>query len=129
MTEQTATEATDLRQRIARAIHQYDNEHALSGNDIPSEHHYGEADAAVDVIRPEIDRLHERLRLLTDEKVAEVVGPDIDLLCAELAQARAEASAAREFAAEMRDFCSPHGVATDYADRLIEAMDRAKEAR
>lgn len=44
----------------------------------------------------------------------------------ELARLRREVAAARTFAAEMRDFCSPHGVATDYADRLIEAMDRAK---
>lgn len=42
---------------------------------------------------------------------------------------RREVAAARQFAAEMRDFCSPHGVATDYADRLIERMDRAKEGR
>ncbi|GHB16740.1 hypothetical protein GCM10018777_56720 [Streptomyces albogriseolus] len=41
----------------------------------------------------------------------------------------AEVAAARRFAAEMRDFCSPHGVAVDYADRLIEAMDRARDAR
>lgn len=41
----------------------------------------------------------------------------------------AEVAAARKFADEMRDFCSPHGVATDYADRLFEAMDRAKEGR
>ncbi|NUQ95808.1 MAG: hypothetical protein HOY79_04365 [Streptomyces sp.] len=40
-----------------------------------------------------------------------------------------EVAAARKFAAEMRDFCSPHGVAADYADRLLEAMDRAKEGR
>jgi hypothetical protein len=39
----------------------------------------------------------------------------------------AEVAAARKFAGEMRDFCSPHGVAVDYADRLVEAMDRAKE--
>jgi hypothetical protein len=47
----------------------------------------------------------------------------------ELAQARAEAAAARKFAGEMRDFCSPHGVAMGYADRLVEAMDRAKEGK
>ncbi|MDX2800142.1 hypothetical protein [Streptomyces scabiei] len=46
----------------------------------------------------------------------------------ELAVLRAETAAARKFAAEMRDFCSPHGVAADYADRLVEAMDRAREA-
>ncbi|MEU5322948.1 hypothetical protein AB0G67_40290 [Streptomyces sp. NPDC021056] len=39
----------------------------------------------------------------------------------------AEVAAARKYAAEMRDFCSPHGVAKDYADDLIAAMDRAKE--
>jgi hypothetical protein len=47
----------------------------------------------------------------------------------ELEQARAEVAAARKFAADMRDFASPHGVAVDYADRLTEAMDRAKEGR
>ncbi|PVC73503.1 hypothetical protein [Streptomyces sp. CS081A] len=38
---------TDLRNVIARAIHRYDNDHAFSVNDIPSEHHYGEADAVL----------------------------------------------------------------------------------
>ncbi|WP_069766008.1 hypothetical protein [Streptomyces sp. LUP47B] len=38
----------------------------------------------------------------------------------------AEVKAARKFAAEMRDFCSPHGVSVDYADQLEAAMDRAK---
>lgn len=41
----------------------------------------------------------------------------------------AEVAAARKYAGEMRDFCSPHGVAKDYADSLIAAMDRAKEGR
>lgn len=40
---------------------------------------------------------------------------------------RAEVAAARNFAGEMRDFASPRGVSVDYADSLIEAMDRAKE--
>lgn len=48
-------------------------------------------------------------------------------LLADVESLRAEVAAGRQFAAEMRDFCSPHGVAVDYADRLIEAMDRAKE--
>ena len=43
--------------------------------------------------------------------------------------AEREVAAARKFAGEMRDFCSPHAIAADYADRLIEAMDRAKEGR
>ena len=41
---------TDLRHRIARAIHRYDAEHAFSVNDLPSEHHYGEADAVLAVL-------------------------------------------------------------------------------
>ena len=41
----------------------------------------------------------------------------------------AEVKAARKFAEEMSNFCSPHGVATDYAARLLQAMDRAKEGR
>ena len=40
-----------------------------------------------------------------------------------------EVAAARKFAAEMSNFCSPYGVAADYAGRLVEAMDRAKEGR
>ena len=40
----------EMRQAVARAIHRYDNHHALSGNDIPSEHHYGEADAVLAVL-------------------------------------------------------------------------------
>ncbi|MFF1574845.1 hypothetical protein ACFVWR_19060 [Leifsonia sp. NPDC058292] len=51
--------------------------------------------------------------------VGEVERKEIVALCAEVA-------AARQFAGEMRDFCSPHGVAIGYADRLLEAMDRAK---
>ncbi|MEW1565761.1 hypothetical protein AB0454_22580 [Streptomyces sp. NPDC093509] len=65
----------------------------------------------------EIDVLPDgRLFLMTVERIAED----------EMASLRAEVAAARKFAGEMRDFCSPHGVAADYADRLIESMDRAK---
>jgi hypothetical protein len=95
---------------------------------------YSHADLA-DVIRQageavqaESGRLRERLRLLTDEKVAYVTGPTTDLLCEEINRLKAEVSAARKFAGEMRDFCSPHNVAHDYAEWLIEAMDRAKAA-
>jgi len=73
--------------------------------------------------------LRERLRLVTDEKVAYVTGPTTELLCGEIARLKAEVAAARGFAAEMRGFCSPHGVAVGYADRLTAAMDRAKEGR
>ena len=40
---------TGLRDQLAAAIHRYDN-HALSGNDIPSQHHRGEADAVLTVL-------------------------------------------------------------------------------
>lgn len=74
----------------------------------------------------ENDRLRERLRLVTDEKVAYVAGPTIELLCAEINSLKAEVEAARKFGGEMRNFCSPHAVAAGYADQLEQAMDRAK---
>lgn len=40
--------------------------------------------------------------------------------------AEREVAAARKFASDMRDFCSPHNVAHDYAEWLVEAMDQAK---
>lgn len=44
----------------------------------------------------------------------------------ELESLRAEVDAARRYAEEMRGYCSPHGVAGMYADRLVGRMDRAK---
>ena len=41
--------------------------------------------------------------------------------------AERQVAAARRFAGEMREFCSPHGVSVHYADQLEAAMDRAKE--
>lgn len=55
--------------------------------------------------------LHEVIR-----QAGQLVGPLL-----------AEVKAARKFAGEMRDFCSPHGVSVHYADQLEAAMDRAKE--
>lgn len=43
--------------------------------------------------------------------------------------AEQEVAAARKYADEMRDFCSPHGVSMHYADQLITAMDRARGGR
>jgi hypothetical protein len=62
MSEETATEATELRKLVVKALHQYDNVHALSGNDIPSKHHYGEADAVLEVLRPELAERDARIR-------------------------------------------------------------------
>jgi hypothetical protein len=53
------TDQPTLRQRVARAIHRYDNQNALSGNDIPSKHHYGEADFVLTELRSELDALAE----------------------------------------------------------------------
>ncbi|MFJ2004727.1 hypothetical protein [Streptomyces chartreusis] len=44
----------------------------------------------------------------------------------EIDRLRQEIAAARQFADQMREYCSPHGVSGMYADRLIDAMDRAK---
>lgn len=51
---------------------------------------------------------------------------EVARLTAALATSQRETAAARQFAEEMRDYCSPHAVAADYADRLVEAMDRAQ---
>jgi hypothetical protein len=120
MTDKTATE---LRQGLALAIHRYDNHYALSGNDIPSKHHYGEADAVLEALEEFLDigdaeAWCKSCRRVWEGKAHQCESP-----------AEREVAAARKFAAEMRDFCSPHGVATDYADRLIASMDRAKEAQ
>lgn len=51
----------DRRQRYARVIHRYDYDHGLSGNDIPSKHHYGEAAAVLAVADAETAQLREEL--------------------------------------------------------------------
>ena len=48
--EPTPSQRPGLRNDIARAIHRYDHEHALSGNDLPSKHHRGEADAVLTLL-------------------------------------------------------------------------------
>lgn len=45
-----AVDRTNLRNRIAAAIHRYDNQHGLSGNDMPGKHQRGEADAVLAVL-------------------------------------------------------------------------------
>jgi hypothetical protein len=48
------TDQPSLRQRVARAIHRYDYDRMLSGNDMPSKHHYGEADFVLAELRAEL---------------------------------------------------------------------------
>jgi hypothetical protein len=62
----TQPDQTALRKLIAHAIHRYDNHHALSGNDIPSEHHYGEADAVLSVLPASVDRADDRTAGVAD---------------------------------------------------------------
>lgn len=55
----------------------------------------GAIDRHVDLeVERKTRQLHERLRLLTDEAVARVVGPNIDLLCEEIQKLRASAQQA-----------------------------------
>jgi hypothetical protein len=51
----------DRRQKYAKAIHRYDYENGLSGNDIPSKHHLGEADAVLAVRDAELEQLRDRV--------------------------------------------------------------------
>jgi hypothetical protein len=48
--------------------------------------------------REETRKVRERLRLTTDEKIADLAGPTNDLLCAEISRLKAEVAAARKFA-------------------------------
>lgn len=59
---------------------------------------------------------------------------DVPALLAEVRRLRAVEAAAYAFADEMATYCSPHGVAADYAQRLSDRLDAArtpatKEAR
>lgn len=59
-TPRPAKDGEERRKRYARAIHRYDNEHGLSGNDLPSQHHYGEAAAVMAVADAEQAELREQ---------------------------------------------------------------------
>ncbi|MGW4803058.1 hypothetical protein [Kitasatospora sp. NPDC004272] len=50
---------------------------------------------------------------------------DADTLRTALADLQRQVDAARAFAAEMADYCSPHNVAALYAQRLTERIDAA----
>ena len=108
------TEGTEARARVAEAI----REAACDGT----------------CNQPEEECTQKRIQPLVwhHGTLAAVEGsPEMfaDAMLPVLQQLEAEVAAARKFAGEMRDFCSPHAVAADYADRLIDAMDRAKEGR
>lgn len=97
-----ATQATELRTKLADAIRQFPFDN------------YGLDD---------ISYLLEE-----DPETQEWVPALADAILPVVHRLEAEISAARKYAAEMRDFCSPHGVSVHYADQLVEAMDRARGA-
>lgn len=62
--------ANALRRQYAAAIHRYDYEHGLSGNDLPSDHHRGEADAVMTVRDHEMEKLRAEHAALKRAHVA-----------------------------------------------------------
>lgn len=89
--------------------------------------------SAIVALRSAIDKA-----TLVDDNPAYVLGKVLDALnrggwqivpAGELDRFRAVEQAARAFADEMADYCSPHGVAADYAKRLTERLDQAGGAQ
>ncbi|MFD9564396.1 hypothetical protein [Streptomyces sp. NPDC059994] len=111
--------SASLRQQIAKALHRYDYEHGLSRNDIPSRHHFGEADAILDVRDQELERLRARHAALKRAHIA---------LAEQAAKDQAAIVRVRALAADMRTWCSPHGLADHYADTIEAAINGPKEA-
>ncbi|MEU6925527.1 hypothetical protein [Streptomyces sp. NPDC046631] len=74
----------------------------------------------------ERDQLRVRLQAVTDETVARVVEPNIELLCEEIDRLKAERATlvrVRAFVEDMKDWCSPRAVAADYAKQILAVMD------
>lgn len=108
-----------LRQQIARALHRYDYEHDLSRNDIPGEHHFGEADAALATLEECLDIGDAEAWCRTCRRVW---GGKSHRCESDAEQALARV---RALAVDMRTWCSPHGIATDYAQRIDDAINGA----
>lgn len=56
-------------------------------------------------------------------------GCELPLLRQRAEQAEAAVQRVRDLAEDMRTWCSPHGVAADYAKRIFEALDQPEEDR
>lgn len=72
-------------------------------------------------------RLAELTQALTEQHPAPDPTSERATLEAELKAAQAAIARVRAFAEDMRTWCSPHGVATDYADRLLATLDQPTE--
>nr|BFD90696.1 hypothetical protein KitaXyl93_20560 [Kitasatospora sp. Xyl93] len=57
------------------------------------------------------------------------ITPAIEALIARATQAEARIAAVRALAADMRTWCSPHGIAADYADRIDAALGGPEPAQ
>ncbi|MFC9497710.1 hypothetical protein [Streptomyces sp. NPDC056982] len=108
---------------MLREIRRLEDEDDEPGSAAPDGVRHQYAARAFNAVGPALKAHDQWLPLSVRKAVADAV---LTVRDRELDGLKAEVTAARKFAGEMRDFCSPHGVATDYADRLIEAMDRAK---
>lgn len=106
-----------LRRRIAAAIHRYDNHHALSGNDNPGKHHYGEADFVLAELRAELGALAEYENTITWMTTCTSCARILDSCIRETERAeRAEAEVRRYAEAESAD-----AAAGSYAGRAETA--------
>lgn len=111
----------DLWQRIVGAYY------VRFENDGHPEDSEAAADEAMALVQPEIDRLQRRVHAVTAEKVADVVGPDIELLCGEVRVARDAVARVRALHvyvedANYCDVCSNHGD-TGWPCATLRALD------
>lgn len=60
------------------------------------------------------------------EQTTTWIGDEVEHWKQEARRAQAAIERVRALAADMRTWCSPHGIATVYADRIDEALDSAK---
>ena len=120
----------DLRSQIARAIHRYDYEHGLSGNDIPREHHRGEATAVLAVLDRHVEQLTARIAELEKqvtedaEYYAELANHN-EATC-EAVQRRDAAEAALARVREYLETSDDDGIRT--RETVLRFLDAAEQA-
>lgn len=132
----TPSQRAGLRHEIAKAIHRYDNEHALSGNDIPSRHHRGEADAVMALLYQEWPWLRAEAEELAEGAATEptpaygcTIGgvPAMPILISEYNQLVAELAEARARLARVQALADEYPVGIDTA-LIEEALDTTPAA-